>query len=160
MIYSKTTEYAIRTLAYLAANKDHGGIQVISKKINVPSAYVSKIFQGLVHARILDSRRGATGGYSLRKDPSKLKLIDIIRAVDDCACYDSDECVMGLTQCGGDNPCPLHKIWADTKSSMKKIIENTTLLEVMQTVTPKKTKKRRMVRLSKKMRQALGQIKK
>ena len=160
MIYSKTTEYAIHALAYLASNENPGGIQAISKIIKVPPAYASKIFQGLVHARILDSKSGAAGGYYLRQKPSELKLVTIIRAVDNKAHFDSTECVMGLTQCGCDNPCPLHDVWAETKARMGKILEETTLLDVIQKVVLKKTTKRQAFKLSKKMRLVLGQSKK
>lgn len=157
MLYSKTTEYAIRVLSYIAREKKLIGIQEISHKIKVPAAYVSKICQGLVHAKILDSKRGATGGYFLRADARELKLISIIRAVDDPLHSQLSGCVMGLADCGKDNPCPLHDIWASTKEKMEHVLSTVTLHNLSQNTAFLKTQKKQPKRLSKKMRKVFGQ---
>lgn len=122
MIYSKTCEYAIRSLSYFVG-RDKGTwvtVETISDETGVPGAYVAKIFQCLVQKNILESQRGARGGYSLRTDPSKLKLIDIIRALDDLERSLFSNCIMGLHQCNDRNPCPLHPIWMNAKERMLK----------------------------------------
>ena len=159
MIYSRTSEYAIRALAYLASAEDPLGIYAIGRKIGVPPAYVSKIFQGLVHSGILDSKTGAKGGYSLRKKPSELKLIQIIRAIDDISRSPFSGCVMAFAQCGEKNPCPLHFIWLKAKKNMEERLNSTTLLDMMEVINSKKPRKRKKVTLSKKMRQVFGQNK-
>ena len=69
MIYSKTCEYAIRALAYLAEKKEKSFrmIPEISAKTGVPKFYIAKIFQSLVRSNILASQRGPTGGFSFKK---------------------------------------------------------------------------------------------
>ncbi len=71
MIYSKTCEYAIRALAYMADHRDEEMCMIprISEDTGVPQAYIAKIFQGLVRHGILSSRRGPAGGFSFSRDP-------------------------------------------------------------------------------------------
>lgn len=143
----------------MASTKELTGIRGISRKIGVPPAYVSKIFQGLVHSGILNSKRGAKGGYFLRKKPSQLKLTAIIRAIDHPARSSFSGCVMGFAQCGTDNPCPLHFVWASTKKRVEKEINKITLLDIMGLINLKKPKKREKVTLSRQMRQIFGKNK-
>lgn len=152
MIYSRTTEYAIRALSHVASENKLMGIQKISRRIGVPPAYVSKIFQGLVHSGILHSRRGAKGGYYLRKKPSHLKLKTIIRAIDDPSQSPFVGCMMGFSQCGTRNPCPLHYSMEKFKKTMKEKLNEITLLDIMNRINCNKPKGREKDVLSKQMR--------
>lgn len=157
MIYSRTSEYAIRALGFIALEAEPSGIREVSRKIGAPPAYVSKIFQGLVHAGILYSKKGAKGGYFLRADPARLKLITIIKAIDNLSQSPFSGCVMGFAQCGSKCPCPLHKIWAKSKKQMEKKLNDTTLLKIMNLTGRRKSGRRRRITLSKGMRHVFGQ---
>ena len=159
MIYSRTSEYAIRALSFIALEAEPSGIGQVSRKIGAPPAYVSKIFQGLVHAKILYSKRGARGGYFLREDPARLKLVTIIKAIDNLSRSPFSGCVMGFARCGSQCPCPLHKIWAKSKKQMEKKLNRTTLLEIMKLTGHRKPGKHRRITLSKRMRHVFGQRK-
>ena len=137
MIYSKTSEYGIRALGYLAS-KPAGSFATtkdVSGKAGVPQAYVAKIFQCLTRAKILHSHRGPTGGYYLLVDPSKLTLSKVIGILDDEARSPFSGCVMGLNQCMDDNPCPLHPVWKRAKERMEEDLLNKTIMDVVKLVT-------------------------
>ena len=130
MIYSKTTEYAIRALTYMAIKPE--GIPVsareVSRRSSVPYAYIAKTFQVLVAAGILESRKGPGGGFFFAGKPSEIRLIDIMKALDDAKQSPLSKCVMGLERCGEINPCPLHSIWSTTtKRTMEQLKKNTLL---------------------------------
>ena len=127
MLYSKTCEYAIRALAYMADSKDEGLIMIseISDQTGVPQAYISKIFQGLVRNQILTSQRGPAGGFRFKRSPETLTLKEIIESVDDLSWL--EECVMGLNQCDAGNACPLHYIWTKAKEEMVRKLGRCTL---------------------------------
>lgn len=128
MIYSKTCEYALRALAFLAG-KGSGGtamIPEISERTGVPSAYIAKIFGALTKKKILRSRRGPQGGFAFHKDPGKLSLFEIVTAIDAYSPL-GGECVMGLKQCGDKNACPLHDIWRVTREKIKAELKRSTL---------------------------------
>ena len=132
MIYSKTCEYAIRSLGYFVDRGKDAWVTVetISRQTGVPGPYIAKIFQCLVQKNILLSRRGARGGYSLRMDPSKLTLIQVIKALDDIEKSPFSNCIMGLHQCNDRNPCPLHLIWMDAKERMLTKLSHHTVSDI------------------------------
>ena len=119
MIYSKTCEYAILALLFLAGKPqgEYFLTRVVSKETGVPAPYLAKIFRDLTHNKILISRRGAAGGVALALDPEKLSLKKIVDVIDDPEHLKS--CVMGLDHCSDKNACPLHQVWT---ASRKKIM--------------------------------------
>lgn len=119
MIYSKTCEYAIRSLACLAL-KGSGAVKSASEigaESGVPVPYVSKIFQSLIRKGILKSQRGAWGGVAFCEDPKHLTIMQIVDAIDDLTSF--NQCAMGLDRCEDAHGCPLHEIW---KKAQKEII--------------------------------------
>jgi Rrf2 family protein len=84
MKLSSSTEYGLLAVAYIAQNKDQGLIlsRDVSKKYNIPLEYLLRIMQQLVRARILRSKRGPRGGFSLARPVTKITMLDIIEAVE------------------------------------------------------------------------------
>lgn len=131
MLYSKTCEYAIRTLSCFVGRREEWiSVDEVSRKAGVSCPYVAKIFQCLVQKKILKSRRGPSGGYSLAEDPSKITLIRVIRAVDDIERSAFSNCVMGLHLCSDRDPCPLHHAWMKAKDEMLKKLTKCTISDV------------------------------
>jgi Rrf2 family protein len=154
MIYSKTCEYAIRSLIFFA-NHPHqpsATVRQVSRETGVPQAYVAKIFQCLVHCKILRSLRGPAGGYSLAIPLSKLTLIKIVRAMDDLERSPFSNCIMGLHACNDRNPCPLHHIWTSAKEKMLEKLTRHTISDVVELTDKFDSGKHKRFTLSKKMR--------
>lgn len=137
MIYSKTCEYAIRALVYLAQKNtaDLTMIPEISRESGVPGPYVAKIFRDLVGQDILESRKGPRGGFRFKQDPARISLRQVVDAVDDSTRMTS--CVMGLDECSAANACPLHSVWTDAKNKIMTILEKETLCSVKKKVSRK-----------------------
>jgi len=80
---SLTTGYAIEALACLAKQ---GGISMrvgeIAELTEMPSPYLSKIFQRLGEAGIVESKRGFKGGVRLSRLPEDISLLEISAAVE------------------------------------------------------------------------------
>ena len=130
MIYSKTCEYALRALAYLASRKQGSYVMAaeISRETKVPEPYIAKIFQGLAKTGLLQSRRGPAGGFALKKSPDKISLYEVVQAVDDTAAF--GDCIMGLDECSPDRACPLHAVWSRAKCKMLARLKGTTVLQL------------------------------
>lgn len=81
---SKKSEYAILAARYMAV-KNHGSA-VTAKEIadehNISYELVAKVLQTLTKKEIAVSFQGVKGGYSLKKNPSDISLIDLIKAVE------------------------------------------------------------------------------
>lgn len=83
-MFSQTTQYAIRAVIILAYHRDCGpaGNHLLAEQAKIPASYLAKVLQGLVKAKIVDSRRGAKGGFSLRRPPEEITLLDVVNAVE------------------------------------------------------------------------------
>ena len=77
---SKKTTIALHALAYIAANGDGHlcPVKKIAAALDVSPTFLAKVLQPLVKLSILESTRGAHGGFSLNQDPKKLMIIDLI----------------------------------------------------------------------------------
>ena len=132
MLYSQTSQYAIRALIRLYREMVKSGSESvrlydIAEKEGLPKPYLSRIFHTLTKARILSSQRGLGGGFVFRKPPEEITLWDIVSVFDDVEAY--DECVIGWEKCEDYNPCPLHNKFKPIREKLKEFLKNTTLPE-------------------------------
>lgn len=84
MRLSTRSEYACLALIDLAEHPDQGFIHVedIARRKVIPKNYLEQILLTLKHARYVASRRGASGGYRLTKEPARVSIAEIIRLMD------------------------------------------------------------------------------
>lgn len=76
--------YALEALIYLARRLDQGAIKIreIAASEDLPQKFLELILLDLKHARLVESSRGAKGGYRLKRMPSDIFLGEVIRTVD------------------------------------------------------------------------------
>ncbi len=80
---SLTTGYAIEALACLAKNGEVSmRVGEIADLTEIPAPYLSKIFQRLGEASIVESKRGYKGGVRLARLPEEISLLEIDAAVE------------------------------------------------------------------------------
>lgn len=85
MKFSRGTDYALHSMAYLVSQKDSGDkipVQDLAKKLDVSSTYLSKILARLVKHKYIIANSGAKGGYSLPADWASISVYDVIVAID------------------------------------------------------------------------------
>jgi Rrf2 family protein len=83
MKVSRSTEYALLAVGYIAKNQGDGVVlsEDIAKQYNIPLEYLLKILLQLVRANVLRSKRGPHGGFWLAKPATKITVLEIIEAV-------------------------------------------------------------------------------
>lgn len=128
MIYSKTCEYALRALCFLASKENGPATMVpeVSRKTGVPAAYIAKIFQTLVRGGILESQRGPRGGFVFKRPSDTISIFEVVQIIDNFLPL-VDQCVMGLNVCSSANACPLHSTWVRSKENILNCLQTTTL---------------------------------
>ena len=125
--------YALQAVMTLARRPDQGAIKIreIAAESDLPEKFLELILLELKNARIVDSVRGAKGGYRLRRDPGELPLSDIIRLVDGPLAPIGDaEQLRGLIAKGGDHRA-LYEVFLAVRDAAAKILENTTIADVV-----------------------------
>jgi len=84
MRFSLQVQYAVCGVFDLAYNGqgDPVQIRVISERQAIPARYLEQIFQRLRRARLVQSKRGPGGGYTLARRPADITLRDVVEAVE------------------------------------------------------------------------------
>jgi Rrf2 family protein len=77
----------------------------------------------------MESFKGPNGGIRLNRNGNNVYLMDIVLAIDGSQLL--TECALGLPGCGIKNPCPLHDKWAKTRDSIRVMLEETSLTELV-----------------------------
>jgi len=127
MIFSRTSQYAIQALIYLATQPRGQPVlnREIADSLGVPTAYLAKILQDLSRGHILDSTRGRRGGFILRGGAEQASLLDIVLLLDGIRV--ERECLLGLKQCSDETACPVHRKWKRVKHEMLDYLGGLTL---------------------------------
>ena len=76
--------YALQAMMMLARRYRQGAIKIreVAYEENLPEKFLELILLELKNARMVESVRGAKGGYQLRRDPADIRLSEIIRLID------------------------------------------------------------------------------
>jgi Rrf2 family protein len=81
---SAKTDYAMRAMLVLAEAEPNTWVkaEAIAEQQRLPRKFLEAILSDLRRARLVESLRGAEGGYRLARSASKIKVADVMRAVD------------------------------------------------------------------------------
>lgn len=126
--FSKSCSSALQGMVALA-KLPSGGYHLageVAKAADLPEAFLSKLFQRLAHAGLLDSRRGKRGGYALGRDAKDISLLDIITAIEGSPRAER-RCLLELRSCGRTEPCPVHTAVLRAEETLQDSFRNITL---------------------------------
>lgn len=130
MNLSKTAQYAIRVLSYMVLKKqDLYSASDLIKELKISDKYLKRILTTLSNNGIIKSVQGRYGGFALHKDLERIRLFDIVKAVDNIEKYFG--CVLGFDECSDENPCVLHTKWAPLRDELLTFLENTNMSDVI-----------------------------
>lgn len=127
---SAKTDYAIRALLMLAETSgDPVSVDALAQRQALPRKFLEAIFADLRRSQLVQSRRGAHGGYSLSRPADEIVLGDIFRAVDG-----------PLAEVRGLRPdqtaytgvaAHLPVIWVAVRASLRRVLDDTTLAQLL-----------------------------
>ena len=127
MILSRTSQYAIQALIYIATQPK--GEPVLNRKIAdylaVPPAYLAKIMQNLCKGNLLYSFRGRLGGFCLREGAEKTDLMKVLALTEGPRF--TEDCLLGLKVCSDETACPMHTQWKPIKLKVVALLSEQTL---------------------------------
>ena len=107
--------YGLTAMYELSKHQEDTPMQIkeISANANIPQNYLEQLLSKLRRAELVNSIRGARGGYVLARSPKEIKIVDILIALeDDIKIIDSKS----------ENPI-LNIFFDESKNSMKKIFD-------------------------------------
>jgi Rrf2 family cysteine metabolism transcriptional repressor len=125
--------YALQALMTLARRygSDIVKIRDIAIDSDLPEKFLELILLELKNARIVESVRGAKGGYRLRRPPEEIKLSEIIRLVDGpLAPFGDAEQLRGLIVSDPDHRA-LYGVFLEVRDAAAKILESTSVADII-----------------------------
>jgi Rrf2 family protein len=135
MQVTRAGEYAIIGLLYLAKQPEGRTVMVdeISEAEKIPSSFLAKIFQSLAKGNLVQSHRGAGGGFSLARSSREINLLQILNCVEgDFALQkcvsDEPSCVVSTERLGS---CVLCGVFAEAQRRVNEVFARTTLADLI-----------------------------
>lgn len=136
MKLSTRGEYALRALLVLGQDYQEDDsvvrIQEISAKQNIPKRFLEQILNDLKSARLVESKRGVTGGYRLGRAPEEITLAEIIRHVEGALAPVScvSERFYERCTCPDEARCAIRSAMKEIRDAVVKLAESITLAEL------------------------------
>src|SRR5215467_2562792 len=130
--------YALQALMMLARHHQQGAIKIreIAYEEGLPEKFLELILLELKNARLVESVRGAKGGYQLRRNPSEIALSEIIRLIDGpVAPFGDADQLRELIE--RDLPQrALYQVFLDVRDAAARILDHTTLADLISRERP------------------------
>ena len=135
---TKKTDYGIIALIYLHTHRSRVvSAREISEKFGVPLPILSNIMKSLSRERLVQSVRGTNGGYQLLRDPEKIKLTQVIEALEgpfhltECLGHDgqTDGCACQISV-----SCPVWKPLLQVHRRIEDLLDGVTIASLAPTV--------------------------
>lgn len=129
---SRSSEYAIRALTYLAQRGDDQGYclaREMAEILGIPAPFLGKCLQPLVARGLLASQRGRNGGFRLALPASQIPIYDIVDSQEHLG--RSRQCFLGQAECTDERACPMHDFWKEASNQFISRLANTTLADIL-----------------------------
>jgi Rrf2 family protein len=147
MMFSTKAEYGIRVMAHLATQAGNGPISLasIADAEGLPLAYLEHLAARLRRAELVESRRGAHGGYTLSRPAQDITMAEVVRALEGEIA--PIECITpgpnGVLVCArdgepGHDPCPTKLLWTRVQGSIVRTLTEMTLADLTRPAAARK----------------------
>jgi Rrf2 family protein len=125
--------YALLAMMVLTRRYSQGAIRIrdIAYEENLPEKFLELILLELKNARMVESVRGAKGGYRLRRPPSEIRLSEIIRLIDGPLAPFGDAEQLRVLIDRDAHHRALYKVFLDVRDAAAQILEHTTLADLI-----------------------------
>ena len=156
-MFSTKAEYGVRVMAHLARRSHDGGgeaspisLAAIAEAEGLPLAYLEHLVARLRRARLVESRRGAHGGYTLARIAEAITMAEVVEALEgeiapiECISADSDGTLVCVRdRQPGHEPCPTKLLWTRVQGSIVRTLTDMTLADLVEPLNPTKVRRSR-----------------
>ena len=100
----------------------------IARAQKIPLKFLENILLDLKHAGLVQSQRGAEGGYWLAREPDRIVLAEVIRAVEGPIANVRGERPEQVEYAGAAEP--LRDVWVAVRANLRAVLETVTLADL------------------------------
>ena len=134
MKVSSRGEYGVRAMVALARHYGDGpmSIAAVARESSVPSSYLEQLIGPLRRAGLVESKRGAQGGYSLTRAPDLVRIGEVYRVMEgpvapmDCVSEDPADQTCPLI-----DGCETRPVWLKVRDSIALTLDSMTLADLL-----------------------------
>jgi len=107
-------------------------LRSVAERQAISESYLEQLFLSLKKAGLITGVRGARGGYALAREPGKITIIEVLRALEgpiapvECVNEESRE-----EKCSNSSNCAAQILWRRLRDSMVAVLETTTLGDLL-----------------------------
>jgi Rrf2 family protein len=141
MMFSTKAEYGIRVMVELARRNGDAPVSLseIAQHDGLPLAYLEHLVARLRKAGLVESRRGARGGYLLARPATDITMAEVVEALEgaiapiECITEDADGVLRCTRESDPDHVCPTKLLWTRVRGSVVTTLQETRLSDLCQT---------------------------
>ena len=133
MQLTRACEYAIKSLLYIALQGKETRVMTSEVAVaqGIPVNFVRKILEALAKTGMVESHRGAGGGFTLARDASAITVRQIVEAVEGPLAL--NQCLSQST-CENMPVCPMSQVWMEAQRAVEQVLERYTLADIVHTI--------------------------
>jgi Rrf2 family protein len=147
-MFSTKAEYGVRVMSHLAreaADADAASpiaLGAIAEAEGLPLAYLEHLVRRLRRAGLVESTRGAHGGYSLARPAAGISMAEVVEALEgeiapiECITAGADGSLVCVRE--GETPCPTKLLWTRVQGSIVHTLSDMTLADLVRPPTKEK----------------------
>ena len=140
MMFSTRAEYGVRVLVELARRTGEQPVSLgeIADGDGLPLAYLEHLAARLRKAGLVESRRGARGGYLLARPAEEISMADVVQALEgsiapiECISEGADGHLVCAREAETDHICPTKLLWTRVQGSIVRTLQDTKLSDLVQ----------------------------
>lgn len=126
---NKLTDYAVVILCHMARQNLHSSTSVLAAETGMNEPTVAKVLKDLVKSDLVTSTRGATGGYTLKGEPNRITVRQVIEAIEGPIAL--ADCVDGHAVGCAVQTCGTRGNWDQVNIALIAALDNVTLADMM-----------------------------
>ena len=129
MLFSTRAEYGVRLMVELSA---------VAQSERLPLSYLEHLVAKLRKAGLVESQRGAHGGYRLGRAANEIEMLEVVQALEgqiapmECFHTDPEGKVSCSHETDGDHACSTKLLWTRVQGGVTKALAGTTLAELVE----------------------------
>jgi Rrf2 family cysteine metabolism transcriptional repressor len=139
MMFSTRAEYGVRVMVELARRDDDAPVSLsdIADADGMPLAYLEHLAARLRKAGLVESRRGARGGYLLARPAQDITMAEVVEALEgsiapiECISEGVDGHLVCSREAETDHVCPTKLLWTRVRGSIVSTLQDTKLSDLV-----------------------------
>ena len=104
-------------------------IKTIAERQGIPEAYLEQLFAQLKRDSLVNSVRGAQGGYTLSRPPQETTVGDVLRSLE--GGLNLVDCLLEEDACGKSCACPSRIVWMKIRDGLNAVVDGISLQDMI-----------------------------